>query len=146
MPKLFTRVKVLLHDSLKLIALYSIDYCPFLCTGKTEDAVILNLGDVERAPGLSYVAMSRVKSLDGLTFQPMPTYERLTKFKERKFVKERLAEDSRLDDLEKKTLTWIEQTLASSEIEIDSDSQNWDTNEQVLSDEEFFSVEEESDN
>ena len=113
--------------------------------GEGVATAILNLGDLERAPGLSYVAMSRVKSLDGLAFQPMPTYERLTKFKERKFVKERLAEDSRLDELEKRTLPWIEQILASSEIEIDSDSQNWDKSETV-SDEEFFSADDENDN
>ena len=117
-------------------------------TGDTCDAVILNLGDRETSPGLSYTGMSRVKNLEGLSFQPLPSYERLTKFTGYKYFIERVEEDERLKQSEDKTLTWIKETIESYDLSIESDSDSEETDNTVqpmqISDEEYFSMEEES--
>ena len=47
------------------------------CQGLTIHRAVLDIGDKEFASGLAYVALSRVKSLNDLTFQPMPKFSRL---------------------------------------------------------------------
>ena len=45
-------------------------------TGMTMDRVIANVGEREFASGLTYTAVSRVRTLDSLAFDPMPNYNR----------------------------------------------------------------------
>ena len=53
-------------------------------------------GKTERTPGVSYVAISRVKSLASCVIEPM-TYERLTSLKSSADLQYRLEEENRLD-------------------------------------------------
>ena len=45
--------------------------------GATLDYVIVNLGNKEFATGLTYVAPTRVRKIENMYFDPMPTYHRL---------------------------------------------------------------------
>ena len=68
--------------------------------GMTLELVILDVGDREFAVGLSYTGMSRVKRLEDLAFDKMPSWARLNNFCKRDIFQKRLAEDKRLADLE----------------------------------------------
>lgn len=50
---------------------------------------VVDIGPQERSPGLSYVALSRVKSLAGLLLHPF-SFKRVKGFSSSKPVKERL--------------------------------------------------------
>jgi ATP-dependent DNA helicase PIF1 len=52
--------------------------------GQTLDKVIINLGKKEFATGLTYTALSRVRCLADLAFDPMPSLERIEKIKRTK--------------------------------------------------------------
>ena len=41
------------------------------------DRILINVGDREFATGLTYTAVSRVRSLDCLAFDPLPNYQRI---------------------------------------------------------------------
>ena len=58
--------------------------------------------DIERTAGVSYVAISRVKSLASCVIEPM-TYERLTSLKSSANLQYRLEEENRLDQLAQAT-------------------------------------------
>ena len=63
--------------------------------GMTLDRVVLDIGDSEFSPGLSYVAMSRVRAIDDILFEsPFPS-SRLHKSSE-KAHKKRVGEEERL--------------------------------------------------
>ena len=47
--------------------------------GKTLDRAIINLGHTEFASGLTYTALTRVRSLKDLAFNPTPSLERITR-------------------------------------------------------------------
>lgn len=53
------------------------------CQGLTINKAVLDIGDKEFASGLAYVALSRVRKLTDLLFQPMPKFSRLNATSER---------------------------------------------------------------
>ena len=63
--------------------------------GMTLDRVVLDLGDCDFSPGLSYVALSRVRSIDDILFESTFVEERLSKSSSVALHK-RLAEEERL--------------------------------------------------
>ena len=66
--------------------------------GLTLPKAWVDLGDSERTPGLTYVALSRVKSLHHLVIEPF-TYERLSSISKSKNLQLRLQEEQRLHSL-----------------------------------------------
>ena len=72
--------------------------------GSGLEQVIVNLSDREFASGLTYTALSRCKTIEGLYFERMPPKDRLTKHFRWQAFKDKLAEDKKLKDLELETL------------------------------------------
>ena len=66
--------------------------------GLTLPKAWIDIGKTERTPGVSYVAISRVKALDSCVIEPM-TYQRLTGLKSSASLQYRLQEENRLDEL-----------------------------------------------
>lgn len=64
--------------------------------GLTLSKAWINIGKSEKTPGISYVAISRVKTLSSLIIEPM-TFERLTSVKSSATLQYRLQEECRLD-------------------------------------------------
>ena len=58
----------------------------------------IDIGKSENTPGVSYVALSRVKLLSSCVIEPM-TYERLRSLRSSKTLQYRLNEESRLDQM-----------------------------------------------
>ena len=63
--------------------------------GATLNFVIVNLGNREFATGLTYVAPTRVRKVENLYFDPMPTYPRLKSMAKTKIFAERRKQDER---------------------------------------------------
>lgn len=76
--------------------------------GLTLTKAWVDIGKSERTPGVSYVAISRVKTLTSCVIEPM-TFERLTSLKSSKTLNYRLDEEGRLDILAETTLTTVNQ-------------------------------------
>ena len=70
--------------------------------GLTLPKAWIDIGKSERTAGVSYVAISRVKSLASCVIEPM-TYERLTSLKSSANLQYRLEEENRLDHLAQAT-------------------------------------------
>ena len=70
--------------------------------GLTLSKAWVNIGKSEKTPGISYVAISRVKKLTSLIIEPM-TFERLTSIKSSLTLQFRLLEESRLDNIAQST-------------------------------------------
>ncbi|CAB4020199.1 Hypothetical predicted protein [Paramuricea clavata] len=70
--------------------------------GLTLSKAWIDIGKSERTAGVSYVAISRVKSLASCVIEPM-TYERLTSLKSSANLQYRLEEENRLDQLAQTT-------------------------------------------
>ena len=70
--------------------------------GLTLKKAWVDLGPSENSPGMTYVALSRVKKLQDLIIEPM-TFERLQAYKKSTFLQYRLLEENRLDSLSKIT-------------------------------------------
>lgn len=66
--------------------------------GLTLPKAWIDIGKTEKKTGISYVAISRVRSLSSCIIEPM-TFERLTSLKKSTNLKYRLEEESRLDQL-----------------------------------------------
>ena len=66
--------------------------------------VIINLGQNEFSIGLTYTALSRAKQLEGIAFDPTPTWKRFSAFCQRKEFQNRLKEEKRLETLAEETL------------------------------------------
>ena len=66
--------------------------------GLTLPKAWIDIGKSERTAGVSYVAISRVKTLASCVIEPM-TYERLTSLKSSANLQYRLEEENRLDHL-----------------------------------------------
>jgi ATP-dependent exoDNAse (exonuclease V) alpha subunit len=66
--------------------------------GLTIPKAWIDIGKSEGTPGVSYVALSRVKTLSSCVIEPM-TFERLTSLKSSKTLQYRLNEEARLDHL-----------------------------------------------
>ena len=62
--------------------------------GATQN-VIVNLGNREFATGLTYVAPTRVRKIENLYFDPMPTFPRLKSMGKTKVFAERRKQDER---------------------------------------------------
>ena len=73
------------------------------CQGLTLSKAWIDLGSSERSPGITYVALSRVKKIQDLLIEPM-TLERLQAVKKSTNFKFRLEEENRLDMLANETL------------------------------------------
>lgn len=58
----------------------------------------IDIGKSEKTPGISYVAISRLRTLETCVIEPM-TFERLTSLKKSVGLQYRLQEESRLDKL-----------------------------------------------
>jgi ATP-dependent DNA helicase PIF1 len=63
--------------------------------GGTIDNVIVNLGNREFAAGLTYVAPTRVRKIENLYFDPMPSLSRLRSMAKTKVFAERRKQDER---------------------------------------------------
>ena len=61
--------------------------------GQTMDKIILDLGDGEFAPGLTYTALSRAKKLENIAFDPFPSMLRIANIRK---YQARLDEEQRL--------------------------------------------------
>ena len=72
--------------------------------GLTLPSAWIDIGKSEKTPGISYVAISRVKTLSSLVIEPM-TFQRLTNIKSSATLQYRLAEEARLDHLAQSTCT-----------------------------------------
>ncbi len=70
--------------------------------GLTLPKAWIDIGKSERTAGVSYVAISRVKTLASCVIEPM-TYERLTSLKSSANLQYRLEEENRLDQLAQTT-------------------------------------------
>ena len=70
--------------------------------GQTLPQVVLDLGKAEKAAGSSFVAISRVRSLQNLVLQPV-SFQRLEAIGKSKQLQERLREEERLRNLAKVT-------------------------------------------
>ena len=70
--------------------------------GLTLPKAWIDIGKSERTAGVSYVAISRVKSLASCVIEPM-TYERLTSLKSSANLQYRLEEENRPDHLAQAT-------------------------------------------
>ena len=70
--------------------------------GLTLPKAWIDIGKSEKTAGISYVAISRVKSLTSWIIEPM-TYERLTSLKSSANLQYTLEEESRLDQLAQTT-------------------------------------------
>ena len=66
--------------------------------GQTLPQVVVDLGTAEKATGISFVAISRVRSLQNLVLQPM-SFQRLQAIGKSKHLRERLREEERLRNL-----------------------------------------------
>ena len=66
--------------------------------GLTLSSAWIDIGKTEKTPGISYVAISRVKTLSSCIIEPM-SFERLTSLKKSTGLQHRLQEESRLDKL-----------------------------------------------
>jgi len=66
--------------------------------GLTLTKAWIDIGKSEKTPGISYVAVSRLKTLASCVIEPM-TFERLTSLKKSVGLQYRLQEESRLDKL-----------------------------------------------
>lgn len=65
--------------------------------GLTLSKAWIDIGKSEKTPGVSYVALSRVKTLSSCVIEPM-TYERLTSIRSSTTLKFRLDEEARLNN------------------------------------------------
>ena len=63
--------------------------------GATLDSVIVNLGSREFANGLTYVAATRVRKIQNLYFEPMPSHSRIAKIKTGKIFEQRIKQDKK---------------------------------------------------
>ena len=68
--------------------------------GLTLDKVVVDIGNREFSPGLTYVACSRVQKLDDLAFQTPVDFKRLSNLANSRYLQERKAEDARLKTLQ----------------------------------------------
>lgn len=68
--------------------------------GITLDQAVVDIGPSEFALGMTYVALSRVRTLQGLYLEPF-SYNRLKKINEKKGLLEKRAELRRLENLNK---------------------------------------------
>jgi ATP-dependent exoDNAse (exonuclease V) alpha subunit len=66
--------------------------------GLTLPKAVIDLGKKEFVAGLSFVAISRVRSFDDILFKPF-SFNRLQRIKDCKRLKERIAEETRLTKL-----------------------------------------------
>ena len=66
--------------------------------GLTLTKAWIDIGKSEKTPGISYVAISRLRTLETCVIEPM-TFERLTSLKKSVGLQYRLQEESRLDKL-----------------------------------------------
>ena len=66
--------------------------------GQTLSSVVIDLGKAERAAGCSFVALSRVRSLDNVVLQPL-SFQRLQAIAKSKQLQQRLREEERLQQL-----------------------------------------------
>ena len=77
--------------------------------GLTLPKAWVDIGKSEKTPGISYVAISRVKTLTSCVIEPM-TFERLTSIKSSTNLKYRLSEEKRLHNLAQATCSEFDQT------------------------------------
>jgi ATP-dependent exoDNAse (exonuclease V) alpha subunit len=76
--------------------------------GLTLPKAWVDIGKSEKTPGISYVAISRVKTLTSCVIEPM-TFERLTSMKSSANLKYRLVEEKRLYILAQATCSEFDQ-------------------------------------
>ena len=63
--------------------------------GQTLDKAVIDLGDKERTPGLTFVALSRLRQISDILIQPM-TYQRLRSISNSKHLQNRIDEEEKL--------------------------------------------------
>ena len=70
--------------------------------GLTLSKAWINIGKTEKTPGVTYVALSRVRALSSCVIEPF-SYERLTSIKSSKMLQYRLREEDRLSQMAEAT-------------------------------------------
>ena len=78
--------------------------------GLTLNDVWVDLGPSEKAAGLTYVALTRVRTISNLVIEPM-SYERLGSLKKTSNYKYRILEEARLTNLNEVTLSKIQNDI-----------------------------------
>ena len=81
--------------------------------GLTLSKAWIDIGKTERTAGISYVAISRVRTLSSCIIEPM-TFERLACLRKSANLNFRLQEEMRLDKLADKTCRTIQEECDSS--------------------------------
>jgi ATP-dependent DNA helicase PIF1 len=69
------------------------------CQGLELDTVRINIGSKEMSPGLTFVAVSRVRRLQDVFFRPHFPYHRLSSIGRMNGIKQRVAEMDRFHSL-----------------------------------------------
>ena len=69
------------------------------CQGLTLDKVVVDLGKKETSCGISFVAVSRIRNIKDILFHPPFDFERLRKISQSKNLKDRIAEERRLNTI-----------------------------------------------
>ena len=73
--------------------------------GLTLNGAVVDIGDLEYAVGLTYASASRVKSLSGIAWDPVPTFARLQSYSTRARLQERRRHEDVLEGLFHDTIT-----------------------------------------
>ena len=79
--------------------------------GLTLNAVWVDLGPSEKAAGLTYVALTRVRTISNLVIEPM-SYERLGSLKKTSNYKYRILEEARLTNLNEVTVAKFQNDIS----------------------------------
>ena len=72
--------------------------------GMSLDKVIIDLGDDEFCNGLTYVALSRCKTISNVALINFPKFTRIRDLQKTSNFMERLREDKKCSDYQKRTL------------------------------------------
>jgi ATP-dependent DNA helicase PIF1 len=72
--------------------------------GQTLDKAVIDIGDKERTPGLTFVALSRLRQLNDILIQPM-AYQRLHSISKSKQLQSRITEEEKLQTFHAKTFS-----------------------------------------
>jgi ATP-dependent exoDNAse (exonuclease V) alpha subunit len=91
--------------------------------GSGLEQVIVNLSEREFAVGLTYTALSRCKTLEGLYFETIPPKDRMTRHFGWQNFTDKLEEDKRLKKLEEETLANVDITDILTDEEEEEDEE-----------------------
>ena len=91
-------------------------HCPQKSQGLTLQRAVVHLGGVEFAPGITFVACSRVTGLQGLAFAEPFLFERVRRLGSSLAVQRRNAELQRLNNISMLTLAYWQEPRATDQL------------------------------